>query len=75
MKSIKRIILIFSIVTGLSLAVSAQKNDKKPPPKGRPPVVTPQQKDPPKENPSDKKGPRRPAFELVWTRAEMDEIG
>lgn len=51
MRVLREILITFALVAGLSLAVSAQKDDpKKPPPKGNPPVVNPGQK-PPRDNP------------------------
>lgn len=57
MKVLHKILFTFAMVVGLSLAVSAQKNDdqKKPPPKGNPPVVTPGDKKPPKNEDKPKK--------------------
>jgi hypothetical protein len=60
MRVLKEILLIFALVFGLSLAVSAQKDDqKKPPPKGNPPVVNPgREKPPPPPKGNDK--PKKP---------------
>lgn len=57
MKNFNQILLMCTMVAGLSLAVAAQKNDdqKKPPPKDPPPVVNPQPKPPPRDNPPPKK--------------------
>lgn len=58
MKVVKQILFGFVLIVGMSIAASAQKDDqKKPPPKGNPPVVTPREK-PPRENPP--KGDDRP---------------
>ncbi len=52
------------MVVGLSLAVSAQKNDgqNKRPPKGPPPVINPQPKNPP----PDSNKPKKPGFAVVF---------
>ena len=64
MKVLQKILSTFAIVIGLTLAISAQKNDdqKKPPPKVKPPVVTPGNKRPPKNN-DDK--PRKSSANLI----------
>lgn len=73
MREIQKILLTFAIVFGLSLAISAQKEDpKKPPPKGTPPVVNPQPKPPPRENPPPKK-PDKPEFSFVVGKFESTE--
>jgi hypothetical protein len=53
MNLVKHLIFTFVIVLGLSMAVSAQKQDRggKQRPKETPPVVTPAEKTRPKENP------------------------
>jgi hypothetical protein len=57
MKKFNQILLMCTMVAGLSIAAAAQKNDdqKKPPPKDPPPVVNPQPKPPPRDNPPPKK--------------------
>ena len=68
MKVLQKIIFTFAMVLGLSLAVSAQKDDpKKPPPKPPPPVIYPGQK-PPK---SDDK-PKKPG--MIFTIASNEAI-
>lgn len=75
MKVIKQILIGFVLIVGMSIAAFAQKDDqKKPPPKGNPPVVTPREK-PPRENPP--KGEDRPkkpgmAFVLKASEARVD---
>ncbi|PYT00775.1 MAG: hypothetical protein DMF63_05570 [Acidobacteria bacterium] len=72
MKSLKEIILMFVVVIGLALNVSAQNDDQKRPPKV-PPVREPKEK-PPRDNPP--KGghdrPKKPgmSFYLVSSQAE-----
>jgi hypothetical protein len=75
MRFIHKIIFTFAVVGGLALSVSAQKEDKKPPPKV-PPVVNPQPKPPPKENPpSDRpKKPDKPQFAFVIRKPESSEV-
>jgi hypothetical protein len=60
MKVLRKVLFLFGLSVCLSLSASAQKNDgKKPPPKGTPPVVIPQPKNPPpRENPDPRKGKR-----------------
>ncbi|MEO8649008.1 MAG: hypothetical protein ABI539_07570 [Acidobacteriota bacterium] len=70
MKSLRQLLFTLFMVAGLAMAVSAQKDDqKKPPPKeGRPPVVTPADKNKPKDPPP--KGNDRPKKpETSWTFA------
>jgi len=75
MRVLKEILLTFALVAGLSLAVSAQKDDqKKVPPKANPPVVNPRQKPPPPKN-DDNSKPKKPggdAVEIVFKRLESD---
>ena len=62
MRILHKILITFAMVVGLSLAVSAQKDDqKKTPPKGTPPVVNPQPKPPPPD-PNKKK----PGGEVIY---------
>jgi hypothetical protein len=73
MRVIRHILFSFVMVAGLSLAVSAQKNDdqKKPPPKDPPPVINPQPKNPP----SDSNKPKKPGFAMVIFRTpDMTEL-
>lgn len=51
------------MVIGLSMTVSAQKEPKKPP-KGDPPVVTPEKKPPRGENPRPTPTPKKP--QVSW---------
>lgn len=71
MKTLRQLIFAFVAVVGLSMAVSAQKDDqKKPPPKDPPPVINPGQK-PPRENPpkgEDK--PKKPSIAFVFASKE-----
>ena len=57
MKVLQKILFTFAIVAGMSLAVSAQKDDpKKPPKKDPPPVITPApDKRPPRKDDKPKK--------------------
>ncbi|HQX55026.1 MAG TPA: hypothetical protein PLP07_03800 [Pyrinomonadaceae bacterium] len=63
MKKLNKILLMCTMVIGLSMAIAAQKNDdqKKPPPKNPPPVVNPQPKPPPREN----QPPKKPGTEFA----------
>ena len=64
MNTLKQILFTITVVIGLSIAISAQKNDdqKKPPPKDPPPVVNPGgEKKPPRDNPPrDTNKPKKP---------------
>lgn len=55
MKTLQQILFAFVVVAGLSLAVSAQKDGQKKPPKEKPPVINPKEKPPPRETPKPKK--------------------
>lgn len=60
------------MVAGLSMAVAAQKNDdqKKPPPKGTPPVVNPQPKPPPQPT------PKKPGYAfVVYISTSENQLG
>ena len=79
MKVLKEIIFSIVLVVGLSITVSAQKNnDQKKPPKGPPPVVTPAQKPKPRETPprnSGDRGGKKPGMSLLLIlRQNMSEI-
>ena len=67
MKVLKQILICSAMVVGLSVTAIAQKDDKKRPPKGNPPVVTPQPKNPPSQRPDDKK-PKKPNATLTFFR-------
>ena len=62
MNTLKQILFTFAVVIGLSIAISAQKNDeqKKPPVKDPPPVVNPREKPPPREKPREGDKPKKP---------------
>ena len=66
MKVLRHILFTVVMVAGLSLAVSAQKQDdpKRTPPKGTPPVINPIQKPPPDSN-----KPKKPSYSLVVFKA------
>jgi len=72
MKKFREIMFVIVAVAGLSLAVSAQKDDKKDKPPKNPPTVDPGKK-PPRETPppSDDKKPKKPGTEfglLVYSK-------
>lgn len=69
MQVLQKLIFTFAMVVGLTFAVSAQKDDKKPPPKGDPPVVTPQPK-----NPRPQKPPKKSSDVLVFWKSNSGEI-
>lgn len=62
-------------VAGLTLAVSAQKNDQKKPPKDPPPVVNPGQK-PPKDRPPKEEKPKKPnmSFFVFVKPSDLDRV-
>ena len=72
MRVLKKILFTIAMVAGLALAVSAQKDGKKPP-KPNPPVVTPGPKNPPRENPPDSNKPKKPGFALLAIINETPE--
>ncbi|MGI8811890.1 MAG: hypothetical protein ACR2IH_05105 [Pyrinomonadaceae bacterium] len=57
MKVLKQIFLFAFIMAGLTLAVSAQKDDRQRPPKEKPPVIQPGEKKVPPPPKDDKKKP------------------
>jgi len=63
MKIFKKFLFMLFVIAGLTLAVSAQKNDPKKPPKN-PPTVDPGKRNPPRENPPprDDKKPKKPGM-------------
>lgn len=70
MRVIKKILFTFAMVVGLSVAAFAQKDPKPPPPKEKPPVVTPQPKNPP---PKDNPKPIKPGMAMVIWKSEAGE--
>lgn len=75
MKTLRQFIFIFVAVTGLTLGVSAQKNDQKKPPKDPPPVINPGQK-PPKERPPKETKPNKPgmSFFIAGKETHIDLV-
>ncbi len=67
MKVLQKILITFAMVAGLSICVFAQKDDQKKPPKGTPPVVTPQPKPPPDPN-----KPKKPEHAVIYIKARAD---
>ena len=67
MEIFKRTMFSFLLVAGLSVAASAQK-DQKPPPKEKPPVVKPAPKPPPPDNSN--KGKHGGEAVIIWSRDE-----
>jgi len=66
MKVLQRVFFSLVLVAGLSIAASAQK-DQKPPPKEKPPVVKPQPKPPPDNS---NKGKHGGEAAVLWIRDE-----
>jgi cell division septation protein DedD len=76
MKTLRKLMFTFVAVAGLSLAVSAQKDDKKDKPPKNPPTVDPADKNKPRGNPTPtpRETPKKPgmAFVLVIDRRQTD---
>ena len=72
MRVLQKILFSFVMVVGLSIAVSAQKDEqKKPPPKQTPPVITPAPTKPPKK---DDKSKRSFADLIIASKETLDAI-
>lgn len=71
MNTLKQLIFTLTMVVGLSLAVSAQKNNdqKKPPPKDPPPTVNPRGDKPPPRNPPREDKPKKPGMAYLLLQA------
>jgi len=64
MKMLQKILIMCALVAGLTVAASAQNDDKdKRPPKDKPPVVNPHPKPPPTPEP---KKPKPGTAQAVW---------
>ena len=78
MNTLKQLIFTFAVVIGLSIAVSAQKDDqRRPPPKDPPPTVNPpREKPPPQKPPGDEKKPKKPemAFAILLRNETSDLV-
>ena len=67
MRVLRKFLFMFGLVAVLSFAVSAQKDDKKPPPKDpKPPVINPA---PPKNPPPDSNKPKKPGMAVVMFKS------
>jgi hypothetical protein len=71
MRNLREIIFMFVMVVGLSLSVSAQKDDQKRPPKDPAPKVNPGEK-PPRGNPPPK-DPKKPGMEMYLAAAKRED--
>lgn len=74
MKNLKQILLTIALVVGISITASAQNNDnRKPPPKEKPPVVPVEPKKPKDEKPKDNDKGKKPGmvFYLAENRIEI----
>ena len=73
MKILRQFIFTIVAVIGLSMAVSAQKDDgQKKPPKD-PPVIKPEPKNPPRENPpKDGNKPKKPGMSFFLAGKRID---
>lgn len=66
MKILRNLLFTLFAVVGLTLSVSAQKDDKKPRPPKDPPKVEPADKNrPPRETPKGNDKPKKPGMEFV----------
>ena len=77
MKLVKKILFMFVLVAGLSVAAMAQKggDKQKPPPKERPPVINPGKGNPPpRENPPRGDKPKRPGIEAIAKPREQENV-
>jgi hypothetical protein len=77
MKKLREIMFVIVAVAGLSLAVSAQKDDKKDRPDKKPPTVDPADKNKPRGNPPprDDKKPKKPGTDfgfLVYVKESKE---
>jgi hypothetical protein len=77
MKVFKQTILMSTLIMAFSVLASAHKNDqKKPPPKDPPPVITPGDKNRPRENPPPRnndrdRGGKKPGIAFVVAGKEL----
>ena len=68
MKNLKRLLFITALVAGISISAFAKKEDKKPPPKEKPPTIEiepkkkPKEEKPKEEKPKDDKKPQAMVF-------------
>lgn len=77
MKNLKQTLLAIALVVGFSLTASAQNNDqKKPPPKEKPPVVPVEPKKPKEDKPKDSDRGKKPqiSFYISENRIEIESV-
>lgn len=71
MRVLHQILITFVMIAGMSLAVSAQKEDKKPrPPKPPPPVINPRED---KKPPKNEDKPKKPGMAMIVGKIETVE--
>lgn len=74
MKTLKQLFFLATIVIGLSMSASAQKDQEKPKPPKDPPVINPGDKKPPKEKPDDRnndnRGGKKPQIVFIKNGSE-----
>ena len=74
MKTLRYMIMTFALIAGLSAVSFGQKDDKKPPPKGTPPVINPQPKNPPPQK-TPEPGRKKPNEAVAyWKKDTLDAI-
>ena len=65
MKMLKNLLFTLILITGCSIVGFAQKSDDKKPPKEKPPVVSPVDKNKPKDPPPSNDKPKKPQSEMI----------
>ena len=65
MKILRNLLFTFFAVGALALSVSAQKDDKRRPPKVDPPKIPAPDKNKPRENPPKDDRPKKPGMDFV----------
>jgi len=79
MKFLKQFLYMTAVVAALSMTAAAQRDDKQDrPPKDKPPVIDPKDKDRPKDRPKDDKPdrPKKPQYVIFVStnRTETDSV-
>jgi hypothetical protein len=72
MKNLKKIILMFAVVAGLALGISAQNDDQRRPPKQRPPVIDPKEKPPREKPPKGDDRPKKPGMSFYMMSSKRE---
>ncbi len=72
MKNLKHILLAIALIVGMSISASAQKDEKKPPPKERPPVVPVEPKKPKEDKPKDNDKGKKPGIVFYLSENQIE---